>query len=323
MSAPDSDTDAEGHEREGRVRAGELDVAYLERGPRDGVPVLLVHGFPDDARTWDRVAPALAAAGYRTLAPYVRGFGPTRFADGGSSRTGEVAALGRDVLAFADALGLRAFHYVGHDWGARAGYAAAALAAERFLSLTALAVAYGTNHAAQVMPVEQTRAYWYQWYFATPRGAEELERDRYAFCRALWRFWSPGWQFGDAEYDATAASFDNPDFVAVVLSSYRQRWGFVPGADAYASDRETLAHVPKLATPTLVLMGADDGATLPSSADGKEKLFTGPYRVELIPGSGHFLQRERPDDVVRHVLAPPGARERTVRPVIANRRSAG
>ncbi len=304
MSAPEADADAGAgvREREGRVRACALDVAYLERGPRDGPPVLLVHGFPDDAQTWHRVAPALAAAGYHTLAPFLRGFGPTRFADGGA-RTGEVAALARDVLALANALGLRKFHYVGHDWGARAGYAAAALAPERFASLTALAVAYGTNHAAQTMPVEQTRAYWYQWYFATPRGAAELERDRHAFCRALWRFWSPGWQFGDAEYDATAASFDNPDFVAVALSSYRQRWDFVPGADAYAAERETLARVPKLATPTLVLMGADDGATLPSSANGKEMLFTGPYRIELVPGSGHFLQRERPDDVVRYLLA--------------------
>lgn len=288
---------------EGRVRTPELEIAYLERGPRGGAPVLMVHGFPDDARTWDRLAPVLADAGYRTLAPFVRGFGPTRFAADDGARTGETAALARDVLAFADALGLRQFHYVGHDWGARAGYAAAALAPERFASLTALAVAYGTNHAAQAMPVEQTRAYWYQWYFATPRGAAELERDRHGFCRALWRFWSPGWKFTQAEYDATAASFDNPDFVAVVLSAYRQRWDFVPGADAYARDREVLARVPTLAPPTLVLMGADDGATLPSSADGKERLFSGPYGIELIANSGHFLQRERPDEVARHVLA--------------------
>lgn len=310
MSAPDpSQLAAHASAYEGHVRTRELDIAYLERGPRDGPPVLLVHGFPDDARTWERVALAFAAAGYRTLAPFVRGFGPTRFAADGVARTGEVAALARDVLVFADALGLRAFHYVGHDWGARAGYAAAALAPDRFTSLTALAVAYGTNHAGQTMPVEQTRAYWYQWYFATPRGADELARDRHAFCRALWRFWSPGWSFADAEYDATAASFANPDFVEVVLSSYRQRWDFVPGADAYAADRDALARVPTIAVPTLVLMGADDGATLPSSATGKETLFTGPYRVELIAGSGHFLQREQPDDVARHVLAHMRAQE--------------
>jgi len=280
----------------------DLHVAYLERGPADGTPVLLVHGFPDDARTWDRLATALAADGYRTIAPFVRGFGPTRFA-GDQERTGEVAALARDVLALAGALGIERFHYVGHDWGARAGYAAAALAPGRLRSLTALAVAYGTNHASQTMPIDQTRAYWYQWYFATPRGEAELATNAHAFCRALWSYWSPSWRFDDAEYNATAASFANPDFLAVVLSSYRQRWGFAAGAAAYANDREALARVPPLAVPTLTLMGRDDGATLPSSTAGKEALFTGSYRVEVVGGSGHFVQREQPGVVVERVRA--------------------
>jgi pimeloyl-ACP methyl ester carboxylesterase len=280
----------------------DLHVAYIERGPRDGPPVLLVHGFPDDARTWDRLATALAADGYRTIAPFVRGFGPTRFVDG-AQRTGEVAALARDVLALADALGIARFHYVGHDWGARAGYAAAALAPQRLRSLTALAVAYGTNHASQTMPVDQTRAYWYQWYFATPRGEAELASNAHAFCRALWSYWSPNWRFDHAEYDATAASFANPDFLAVVLSSYRQRWGFASGAGAYAGDRAVLERVPPLAVPTLALMGRDDGATLPSSTAGKEALFTGPYRVEILANSGHFVQREQPEAVAERVRA--------------------
>ena len=280
----------------------DLHVAYVERGPHDGIPVLLVHGFPDDARTWDRLAPALAADGYRTIAPFVRGFGPTRFT-GAAERTGEVAALARDVLALADALGIERFHFVGHDWGARAGYAAAALAPRRVRSLTALAVAYGTNHASQTMPIDQTRAYWYQWYFATPRGEAELATGAHAFCRALWSYWSPNWRFDVAEYDATAASFANPDFLAVVLSSYRQRWGFAPGAAAYAQDRAELERVPPLAVPTLTLMGRDDGATLPSSTTGKEALFTGPYRVDVVADSGHFVQREQPDAVAERVRA--------------------
>lgn len=284
-------------------------VAYLERGPRGGTPVLLVHGFPDDARTWDRLATALAADGYRTIAPFVRGFGPTRFA-AGAERTGEVAALARDALALADALEIERFHFVGHDWGARAGYAAAALAPERLRSLTALAVAYGTNHASQTMPLDQTRAYWYQWYLATPRGEAELASNAHAFCRALWSYWSPRWRFDDAEYDETAASFANPDFLAVVLSSYRQRWGFARGAAAYAGDREVLARVPPLAVPALTLMGRDDGATLPSSTDGKEALFTGPYHVEVIAGSGHFVQREQPDLVAERVRAHLRANDR-------------
>jgi pimeloyl-ACP methyl ester carboxylesterase len=283
------------------VTTRDAQIAYLERGPRDGPPVLLVHGFPDDARTWDTVAPALAEAGYRTIAPFVRGFGPTRLHDG-VPRSGEVGALAFDVLALADALGLARFDYVGHDWGARAGYAVAALAPDRVRSLCALAVAYGTNIGAQRMSPEQTRAYWYQWYFATPRGAAELETERDAFCRALWRVWAPGWPFSDEEYEATAASFANPDFVAVVLSSYRQRWGFVPGDERYASERTVIDAVPRLRVPTLVLMGGDDGATLPASADGAETQFAGPYRLELVADCGHFVQRERPDAVLPALL---------------------
>ena len=280
----------------------DLHVAYYEGGPPDGEPVLLVHGFPDDARTWDAVAADLAAAGYRTIVPFVRGFGQTRFVPG-VVRTGEIAALARDVLALADSLEIERFHYVGHDWGARAGYGAAALAPRRVRSLTALGVAYGANAGNLPLPIDQTRAYWYQWYFATSRGEAELETNRYAFCRALWESWAPGWRFTGAEYDATAASFRNPDFVAVAISSYRQRWGFAGGAPAYRKERAVLSAWPRLSVPTLVLMGRDDGATLPSSADGKEVLFEGPYRLEIVPDSGHFIQRERPELVAERVHA--------------------
>ena len=273
------------------VRTAALDCAYIERGPADGTPVILVHGFPDDARTWDAVASALAADGLRTLAPFVRGFGPTRLLPG-APRTGEIAALARDVLAFADALGLDRFHIVGHDWGARAGYAVAALAPERLITLTALAVAYGTNVGSQRLDVLQLRGYWYQWYFATPRGEAALREARTDFCRDLWRTWSPNWRFDEAEYAATAASFENPDFVDVVLHSYRARWGFAPSDPAYAADRARLEAVPPLSVPTITLMGNDDGATLPASLTGTERLFSGPYIQRIIAGSGHFLQRE-------------------------------
>jgi pimeloyl-ACP methyl ester carboxylesterase len=284
------------------VRAGALDCAYFEHGPQTGVPVLLVHGFPDDARTWDLLAPAIAETGYRTIAPFLRGFGPTRL-DPGEPRSGEIAALARDALALADALGLRRFHFVGHDWGARIGYALAGLAPERLLSLTAIAVAYGTNVASQRLDVHQLRAYWYQWYFATSRGAEALSTERAAFCRDLWRTWSPGWSFSDAEFDATAASFDNPDFVEIALHSYRVRWGFVPGSAAYVADAALLNRTPPVSVPTLVIMGRDDGATLFNSATGRESLFTARYDVHVLSGSGHFVQRERPDDVIGLVRA--------------------
>jgi pimeloyl-ACP methyl ester carboxylesterase len=281
-------------------------IAYYERGPRDGPPVLLVHGFPDDARTWDALVPALVAAGYRTIAPYLRGFGPTALTDD-APRNGEIGALSFDVLALADALGLARFDYVGHDWGARAGYAVAALAPQRLRSLCTLAVAYGANVAAQRLSIEQARAYWYQWYFATPRGEAELQTNRHAFCRALWGYWAPGWHFDEAEYDATAASFGNPDFVSIALSSYRQRWGFMPGAERYAAERAALEAAPRLTVPTLTLMGRDDGATLPASADGTAARFAGPYRVEVVAKCGHFLQREQPqvvtDALVAHLRA--------------------
>jgi pimeloyl-ACP methyl ester carboxylesterase len=284
------------------VRTATLEIAYLERGPHDGPPVLLVHGFPDDARTWDRLAQALVVAGYRTIAPFLRGFGATRFvAD--APRTGEITALACDLVAFADALGIARFHVVGHDWGARAAYGVGALWPERLRALCALGNPYGTTTPAQTLSVEQTRAYWYQWYFATPRGEDELTTNRRAFCRALWRFWAPNWRFSEDEYERTAASFENPDFVPVALTSYRQRWGFVPGVEAYAVERDRLAALPPLAVPTLTLLGADDGATLPSSAAGKERLFRGPYRVETIAGSGHFLQREQPALVAERVVA--------------------
>jgi pimeloyl-ACP methyl ester carboxylesterase len=279
------------------IRTAALECAYIERGPADGPVVMLLHGFPDDARTWDHIAEPLAADGFRTIAPFVRGFGPSRLVPG-AARTGEIAALARDVLALADALGIAAFSVIGHDWGARAGYALAALAPERIVSLTALAVAYGTNVASQALDVHQLRAYWYQWYFATPRGAAALRDDRAGFCRDLWRTWSPGWNFGEAEYAATAASFENPDFVDIVLHSYRVRWGFAASDPRYVADAAVLDATPSISVPTVVLMGRDDGATLPASAAGKERFFTASYRLEIIAGSGHFLQREQPEAVL-------------------------
>jgi pimeloyl-ACP methyl ester carboxylesterase len=280
------------------VRTPSLDCAYLESGPSNGVPVVLVHGFPDDARTWDAVAPILAGEGFRTIAPFVRGFGGTQLLPG-RARSGEIAALARDVLELADALGLHRFHYIGHDWGARPGYALAALAPRRLSTLTTLAVAYGTNVAAQAMDVQQLRAYWYQWYFATPRGERALRDARAEFCRDLWRTWSPGWMFAPADYDRTAASFDNPDFADVVLHSYRVRWGFVAGGDpAYATDSAALAGVPRLAVATTVIMGKEDGATLPQSAAGAEQFFDARYTLRVLEDCGHFIQREQPAAVI-------------------------
>lgn len=284
------------------VRTRECEIGYHVWGPRDGAPALLVHGWPDDAHAWDGIAAELARAGYRCFVPYLRGFGPTRLHDG-VERAGEVAALLTDMLAFADALELRSFDWIGQDWGARIGQAAAATVPERLRSLCTMATAYGTNVPGHEMAFEQAHAYWYQWLMATPRGVKALEEQRRPFMRYLWHTWSPDWRFSDAEFERTAASFDNPDFVAITLSSYRGRWGFVPGSPAYAALRERLAALPAIAVPTLALYGAHDGVTTQAATEGQASFFTGPFRSEVVEGVGHFMHREQPRAIAERVLA--------------------
>ncbi|WP_119066948.1 alpha/beta fold hydrolase [Rubrobacter indicoceani] len=284
-----------------KVRTETLEIAYLEDGPPDAETVVLVHGFPDDATTWNGVSERLVAAGYRTLAPYLRGYGQTRFLENRTVRSGQIAALGQDLMDFIEALDLRDIVLVGHDWGARAAYIAAALMSERVEKLVALAVGYGTNDPDQRLPLLQTRNYWYQWFLNTGKGSRELKENRRDFCRYLWRLWSPGWSFTAGEFEATARSFENPDFVEIAVHSYRHRWGNAPSDPSYSALEEKLAGPPEISVPTIVLMGADDGATLPELSEGKELFFTGSYRREVLPEVGHFVQRERPDAVLKAV----------------------
>ena len=263
--------------------------------------MILVHGFPDDIRTWDAVAGMLVDAGYRTLAPYVRGFGATRFLDEATPRSGQFTALGQDIIEFAENLGLGQFTLIGHDWGARAAYIAAALHPERVSRLVALAVGYGTSSPDQRLSLEQIRRYWYQWYFNLEQGRTELEVNRRAFCRRLWEIWAPGWSLDDETFEATAPSFDNPGFVEVAIHSYRYRWGEARGDPAYDRLEAYLSDPPPIVVPTTVLMGADDGATLPETSADKEHLFTNAYERRVLPGVGHFIQRESPR-MVRQAL---------------------
>lgn len=285
-----------------RARTPRLEIAYEEGGDPQGFPVILIHGFPDDARTWDAVAGRLADAGHRTLAPYVRGFGETRFLDEDTPRSGQLTALGQDLIEFADSLGLERFTLVGHDWGARAAYIVAALHPERVSGLVALAVGYGTNNPDQRLSLEQIRNYWYQWYFHLEQGRNELESDRRGFCHRLWEIWSPDWHFDEETFETTALSFDNPDFVEVAIHSYRHRWGNAPGDPAYDRLEARFADPPPIRVPTTVIMGADDGATLPETSAGKEHLFTEAYERRVLAGVGHFIQRESPDVVAETVL---------------------
>ena len=280
-----------------------LRVAYEESGPADAPPVVLVHGWPDDVRTWDDLLAPLRAAGYRVIRPYLRGYGPTRFLSDHTPRSGQLAALASDLMAFVDALGLQRYALIGHDWGARAAYITASQTPDRVSHCITLAVGWGTNGAEQKLSFQQSRNYWYHWFFATPRGAAELAADRRAFARFMWRSWSPSWDFSDSEFDNTAAAFDNPDWLDIVLHSYRHRWGFAEGDPAYAALESRLATPPVIAVPTLMLHGTEDGANHPVTSEGKEHLFSGDYKRVLVPSAGHFPQREKPQQVIAEVMA--------------------
>ena len=279
-----------------------LKIAYEEQGNENAQPIILVHGFPDDVRTWDGVAGALIEAGHRTLVPYLRGFGPTQFLDKETPRSGQLTALAQDLIDFANALEVEKYILVGHDWGARAGYIVSAIQRERVCGLVAISVGYGTNNPNQVISFAQARAYWYQWYFALDRGRIALETDRRGFCRKLWETWSPGWHFDDKTFEETAKSFDNPDFVNIAMHSYRHRWGNATGDPYYNSLETVFAEMPRITIPTIIIHGEDDGATLPEASAHKEHYFTNTYTRRVLANVGHFVQRERPDLVIKAIL---------------------
>lgn len=278
------------------VTAGVLDVAVEMHGPADGEAVVLLHGFPDDARAWDGVAPGLAAQGFRVIVPYLRGYGPTRYRDAATPRSGQQAALGADLLALMDALGIGRALLAGYDWGGRAACIVAALWPERVRGLVS-ANGYNIQDIAgsvRPAPPEQELRYWYQWYLHTERGAAALETGRAEFCRLLWRLWSPGWRFTEADFAATAASFDNPDFVATVVQSYRHRHRAAPGDPTLEAIEARLAAQPPIRVPAVVLHGAEDGVDPPENSARCGAMFAGPFHREVIARAGHFLPHEAP-----------------------------
>src|SRR5436309_14238235 len=285
------------------VRTPTLEIGYEAHGEGGGFPVILLHGFPDDARAWDAVAPPLVAAGHRVLVPYLRGYGPTRFLDPAEPRMAQQAAIGQDVLDFMDALGLVAAALAGYDWGGRAACIAAILAPERVRALVTIGGYNVQNTLAPSppAPVAQERAYWYQWYFNTERGRAGLEKNRRELCKLLWREWSPTWKFDDAEFERTAPSFDNPDFVPVVIHSYRHRHGNAAGDPRLDAIERRLAARAPITVPALILHGGDDAVSLLRA--GKERaLFSAGTEERVVPGCGHFMPREKPQAVVDALL---------------------
>ncbi len=286
------------------IAAGVLDVAYFESGPADGPPVLLMHGFPYDIHAYAQVAPILAAAGCRVIVPCLRGYGPTRFLSAATPRSGEQAALGADLLALLDALNIPRAVLAGYDWGGRAACVVAALWPQRCAGLVSFN-SYNIQNIARAMepdtPDNEHRL-WYQYYFHSERGRAGLEQDRRGVTRLLWKLWSPTWSFDDATFERSAAAFDNPDFVAVVIQSYRHRFGLVEGDPAYADIERRLAAQPAISVPAITFDGADDGVRPPAPAAAHARRFTGPRSHRLVPGVGHNMPQEVPQVFAAAVL---------------------
>lgn len=273
------------------VRTPALEIAYEAHGPQEGIPAILLHGFPYDPRCYDEMVPILVQAGCRVIAPYLRGYGPTRFLDDATMRSGQQAALAKDLLDLMDGLGIARAGLVGYDWGGRAACIVAALWPDR---VSALVTGNGYNiqnipQSATPASAEAEHRHWYQYYFHTPRGEAGLAANRRDICRLLWRLWSPSWDVTPAMFDATAVSFDNPDFVALVIHSYRHRFGYAKGDPTLDAIERDLEAQPPIGVPTVALWGGDDGLNVPRQSDTDAARFTGPSQRIILQGIGHNI----------------------------------
>lgn len=286
------------------VHAGDLDAAYLEVGPTSGAPIILLHGWPYDIHAFDEVAPILAAAGNRVIVPYLRGYGPTRFLSADTMRNGQPAALATDVINLMDALKIEQALLGGFDWGARTADIVAALWPERVKGLVAVSGYLIGSQAAgtQPLPPQAELQWWYQFYFATERGRAGYEKNRHDFNRLIWKLASPQWKFDDATYDRSAAAFENPDHVAIVVHNYRWRLGLAEGEPKYDAIEQMLVAGPAIAVPTITMEGDANGAPHPDPAAYRGK-FTGKYEHRTIGGGiGHNLPQEAPREFAQALL---------------------
>jgi pimeloyl-ACP methyl ester carboxylesterase len=284
--------------------AGVLSIAYYEAGPADGPVVMLMHGFPYDIHSFVDVAPQLASKGCRVIVPYLRGYGPTRFRDEATPRSGEQAAVGADLIALMDALGIKRAVLAGYDWGGRAACVGAALWPDRCTGLVSVNGYLIQDIARAMVPAKPEREVplWYQYYFQLERGRAGLAANRREIARILWRQWSPNWHFDDATFERSAAAFDNPDYVDVVIHSYRHRFGLADGDPHYADLQRRLAALPAITVPAITLDGAGDGVAPATDGTSTTAKFTGPRSHRIIPRAGHNLPQEEPEAFAAAVM---------------------
>jgi len=281
-----------------------LEIGYLDRGPKDGRVVVLLHGFPYGVEAYAEVGPALASSGFRVLVPFLRGYGATRFLHSETPRSGEQSALATDLVAFLDRLDIDQAFLAGYDWGGRAACIVAATHPDRVLGL----VTGGGYNIQRIegtsapLPPEAEKRYWYQYYLHGERGRRGLEKHRKDFCRILWKDWSPTWAFDDETYEATARSFENPDFVDVVVHSYRHRFGLVAGDPRYGGLSQTLERLPSIGVPTIAVEGGQDGVTPPGTYSHLDGQFTGRFERRVLATAGHNLPQEDPAGFSRALL---------------------
>jgi pimeloyl-ACP methyl ester carboxylesterase len=288
------------------VQTPVLDIGYEEHGAPDGTALILLHGFPYDIRSFDGCVAPLVAAGHRVLVPYLRGYGATRFRDPAAPRMAEQAALAQDVLDFADALNIERFALAGFDWGNRAACIVSILEPERVIGQVSVGgyTVQNTLELGAPMPARSAANFWYQWYFNTEAGARALEANRHELIRFLWESWSPEWQYTDEAYARSAPSFDNPDFVAVVVHSYRHRQLNAPGEPRFEEMERRLAERPTIDVPAIVLRpGATGlGGRPTGNAPGLQQQFTKLVAQRIVEGAGHDLPTHRPDAVAEALL---------------------
>jgi pimeloyl-ACP methyl ester carboxylesterase len=286
------------------VDAGVLNIAYYEAGPADGPVAVLLHGFPYDIHSYVDVAPILAAQGCRVIVPYLRGYGPTRFLDAATMRSGEQAAIGADLMALMDALSISRAVFAGYDWGGRAACVGAALWPERCIGLVSVNSYLIQDIANALKPAKAEREVplWYQWYFQIERGRAGLGADRRSITRILWQQWSPNWKFDEACLERTSIAHDNPDYVDIVIHSYRHRYGLVDGDPRYADSQRKLAGLPAITVPAITLDGEADGVASASDGKASSAKFTGRRVHRKIPRAGHNLPQEEPEAFAAAVM---------------------